>query len=160
METFKVIRDKAIEHFLPMLFGLVSIPTLLIYWAELVSFLTRTLFQSHPEITTGLIILLFVLIILESAYILLIRKRLKKSITKRFGIHWDYHLNPISPNCDKLLQHPKVGGLKINLGLSKEMATALFNKPTLKCSGCIKDHMLVDDNGNQLSLLEAKKLLK
>lgn len=158
MEIINTIRDKVIEHLTAIVIGLVSLPTLILYWAELVSFLKRTLFQSHPQLTVGLLILLFVLTIVELAYIIYLRKRLVNSTTKKFGVHWDHQLNPLCPDCDKLLQHPKTTGIKLNL--SPEAANLLFNKPSLSCSGCNKVHMLVNDSGVQLSLTEAKKLLK
>jgi hypothetical protein len=93
-------------------------------------------------------------LLLSVSYILYLhkeRKKLREEIesehTPKFGVYWDKALNPHCPSCKNLLalstRHEHDWGYGVL-------------KPKLDCLHCDKSVSLYDDNGNEMTMADAK----
>lgn len=75
----------------------------------------------------------------------------------QFGFFWDDYDNPFCPICkETLLRSERIGS---DLDAMREKEMNPFSKPKIECVKCDKQHFLVDDDGVDLTLKEAKKKL-
>lgn len=115
---------------------------------------------------TLLLVLLALSLLLNSitlAWILSLRKKLKRAQTKlntavtprtTFGICWDIGDNPICPICNTPLRSERMVDILI-----KSLRNPFTTNQQLVCIKCDKKFLLLDDTGIDLSLTEAKKRL-
>ncbi len=69
----------------------------------------------------------------------------KPTLRTRFGFYWDEDLQPHCPACQAPMQWGKWAGT---------------HGPGLLCAKCGKPRYLADDDGNQMPIEEARRVLK
>jgi hypothetical protein len=143
------LKAKAKEHTLSLLVALIGL-LLGAIWAAVPSEIWGKVSEAIPKRALWSVIGLLVLgLFSESAYILLLRKRLAEKMTTKFGVKWTKDLVPHCPSCSAALT--SYGQYDTGFAFS-----SVWGFKCVKCDALI---VMNDDEGNTLELKAAKQLL-
>jgi hypothetical protein len=143
------LKEKAEEHIVSVLLGLIVL-LFLIIWRAVPSELWDRLLQIVPkQVLWAVLGLLFIASILEFAYIRVLRKEAAGKMKARFGVLWSKDLVPHCPSCLSTLT--SYGQYSTSHGFS-----SVWGFRCVKCDALI---VMADDEGNALELKNAKQLL-
>jgi hypothetical protein len=157
------LKEKAQDHLISGVFGLITL-LFLIIWAAVPSEIWDKVPSAVPrKVLFALLGLALIAICLEAAYIFSLRKErksLKENLeTKlffKFGALWDKDKTPYCPSCKNPLPQSLKGPYIAVVGSWSSVTPA---KPVLECVQCNKTVTLIDDEGNTLLLKDAKEQL-
>jgi hypothetical protein len=156
------LKEIAQEHTLK---GVLALLLLLlgVIWSAIPSEVWGKISAAIPKpVLWAVIGVLTVVTILESASIYISRKRLKRlrqttKLFPNFGVLWDELNNPHCPSCKNLLPQKLKERYGYDFAESKLIATNPL--PTLECLQCNKEITLIDDDGEVITLKNAKQQL-
>lgn len=166
MSYFEKIRDtvttEVLKTYLPP--SLLLMSTLVV---GLVPTIRCTLLLLSPSLLLGLLAISLLGNSGAVAYILILSKKRKElqnlqklsiiPLRTAFGLLWDENDNPICSICKETPLRPERIGT--NLEALVKTSNPFLPNPKLECVKCEKQHPLVDSNGIELSLTEARKRL-
>lgn len=146
MEIIDTIKESSTKYFLSSLFGLLILLIGAIY-QDILPILYPEIIQKLPkEVFLKITTLAILLFVLSSVLSFIFYLKLKNKLTPKFGVVWDKGKEPYCPNCEKPLK-------KYTFELDGNITAGI------DCAKCNKSFKLITDEGERLTLPEAKTLL-
>ncbi len=140
------LKEQAQERTILGLFALITLLSLIVWGAVPSSAWDKVSEVTPKRALWALLGLLAIAAILECAYIVELRRRLKLKLKPRFGVYWDRELTPYCPSCSKVLVYIKD-------------SAAFSHVWGFKCVQCSTFIPLNDDDGRPIEITDAKRLL-
>ena len=145
------LKEKLLEHLIVVILSIIGV-LLLILWQAIPSEIWIRVSDATPKrVLWALLALSLILIVLETAFIINLRRRSGVKVTPRqvamFGVLWDEYANPLCPIC------------KIHMYPTRRRDENNQLRQVVKCPKCEKSYILKDDSVNRLELAEAKEML-
>jgi hypothetical protein len=166
MNWLTKLKEKAQEHTILGVFALISLLSLVI-WKAVPSEVWDKISAIVPKrVLWALLGLTLIAVCLEAAYIFGLRKErknlkgsLESKLFLKFGALWDGLNNPYCPSCKNPLPQKLKGPFVFAVGSTSGKSSVKVSPavPVLECVQCNKEITLIDDDGKQIALKDAKE---
>ena len=140
--------EKAREHIVLGLFGLITLLLLVIYQAVPASTWGKVSELVPKRVLWALIALELIVIGLQAGFALDTWRQKKPKAITAFNIHWDSDFNQLCPMCD------------IHLPITDRIQISTGTYEMFGCPKCRTLFQLYDDFGHRILLIDAKSQLK